>query len=221
MALNSDRDGFLIADERVLISDLTQSIRGIQRSADAILVMLQARERTLTRSRIANPNSSRTRVPDSRTRGPGSPAPSGPQRRTRTAGQGGLGDPDTRERDGRDRYTRQPGADVAGEVRQLTRQQAQQNAERERAEESRRTREGGDQARDERGRFGAGGVGGSEDEKKSMFTRMKEFFKDRSGEAIGDVDKVDPVIESANEGVGRVGGAVSALKGTGELGKAV
>ena len=223
MALNSDRDGFLIADERVLISDLTQSIRGIQRSADAILVMLQARERTLTRSRIANPNSPRTRAPGSRTRGPGSPAPvpSGPQRRTRTAGQGGSGDPGTRERDGRGRYTRQPGADAAGEVRQLTRQQAQQNAERERAEESRRTREGGDQARDERGRFGAGGEGGSEDEKKSMFSRMKDFFKDRSGDALGDVDKVDPVIESANEVMGMVGGAVSALKATGELGKAV
>jgi hypothetical protein len=238
MPLNSDRDGFLLPDERLSADELAQGIRGIKRNTDAILSLLRSQRRSLDRSRITNPNSTR------RTPG-GTPGPAPAQRQTsdrasvpvpggsngggRTGSTGGgAGAGGTRERDSRGRFTRDPGAEVAGEVRQMTRQQAQQNAERQRAEESRRNREGTDDAdgsggrtRDARGRFGAGG-GSDSDEDKSAYDRMKDFFKDRSsGPALDGADKVDPVIESAKEVMGMVGGAVGALKATGELGRAV
>jgi hypothetical protein len=239
MALNSDRDGFLLPDERLSADELAQGIRGIKRNTDAILSLLRSQRRSLDRSRITNPNSTR--------RSPGGiPGPAPAQRQTsdrasvpvpggsniggRTGSTGGGGAGGAGERDSRGRFVRDPGADVAGEVRQMTRQQAQQSAERQRAEESRRSREGTDDAdgsgnrtRDARGRFGSGGGSGSgADEDKSVYGRMKEFFKDRSGgPALDGADKVDPVIESAKEVMGMVGGAVGAFKATGELGRAV
>jgi|GEM_PF-6073619 len=226
MALNSDRDGFLLPDRSLRADDLAQGIGGIKRNTDAILTLLRGRTRHLERTRVANPNS--------RPRGPGSPpgpapAPAARQSRDRASipvpvGGGSAGGP--RPRDGRGRFVRDPGAEVAGEVRQLTRQQAQQNAERERAEESRRTREGTDQTRDSRGRFGAGGgsdggAAGSDDD-KGLLGRMREFFKDHSGgPALDGADKVDPAVESAKEVAGLMSGAVGAVKATGELGRAV
>lgn len=226
MALNSDRDGFLLPDRNLRADDLAQGIGGIKRNTDAILTLLRGRTRTLDRSRVANPNSPQ--------RGPGSPpgptpAPAARQSRDRASvpvpvGGGSAGG--ARPRDGRGRFTRDPGAEVAGEVRQLTRQQAQQNAERERAEESRRTRDGVDQTRDSRGRFGSGGESGGgaggADGDKGLLGRMRDFFKDHSGgPALDGADKLDPAVESAKEVAGLMSGAVGAVKATGELGRAV
>jgi len=230
MAINSDRDGFLLPDERLSADTLAQGIQGIQQNTDAILALLRANMQAMERqANSANPN-----APG----GPGGPGPSQGQAQGGSAGQaGGLPSvpvPDgsgsrdeaarNAPRDSQGRFVRDPGADVAGEVRQLTRQQAQQAAEEQRAEESRRTREGTDQQRDARGRFGSGGGAGGDqgdkDEKKGFFGRMKEFFKGRDG-GIGDAEKVDPAIESAKEVLGMVGGAFGAMKTTYELGKAV
>lgn len=214
MALNSDRDGFLIADQQQT-SDLAQTLRRIERNTDAILQTMQ-RTRALDRARITNPNSQRS----------GAPAQRSDADRTSVPVPGGGGQ---RARDSNGRFMRDPAAEVAGEVRQLTRQQAQQLNEERREEESRRNREGTDQQRDARGRFGAGGgseggrsSGSSKDEeKKGFFGRMKEFFKERSGNGMDDAKKVDPVVESATEVMGMVGSAFGGLKTTYELGKAV
>lgn len=92
-------------------------------------------------------------------------------------------------------------------VRQLTRQQ-------ERAER----RATVDQARDARGRFGGGEAGGSKGEKEGMFARLKAAIADGAGGAGGDLDKVDPAIEAANEMRNMIAGP---MKGIGMIGKAV
>lgn len=230
MALNSDRDGFLIPDAPLRGDDLSQGIRGIKRDTGHILSLMRKRVRVLDRARIANPNS-RTRVrsaSESESRPTGARSsesvPRGAAGGGAQAAQG-AGTP----RDSRGRFTRQPGADVAGAVRQLTRQQGQQAAERARTEEAQRTRDGdpsNQQTRDARGRFGAGGGGAGggdgDDKKGGFFARLKDAMSNRGGgDALGDVDKVDPAIEAAHEIQTMIGGALGGLKSMGELGRAV
>lgn len=127
----------------------------------------------------------------------------------------------------RARESANPRADAATQaIRQMTRQQAQQAAIGARAEAARRNREGSatPQQREANGRFGAGSrddsAPGDEGKKDGLFARLKSALSGNSGSA-GDVEKVDPAIEAANEMKNMIGGAISGVQAVGELGSAV
>jgi hypothetical protein len=108
-------------------------------------------------------------------------------------------------------------------LRQLTRQQAQQAAADARQARAERNRNGGVEAdertRDERGRFNSGDTGDDDDKSKDgLVARLKAAMP---GGGVGEVDKLDPAIEAANEMKGMVGTAITGLKSVGDLGHAV
>lgn len=220
--MNSDNNGFLIADRRMSADTATPLLKGIKRDTSTLIQLLngQARSSVLQRARTSGTSSASSgRGGAAR----GGSAPSSPALSASSA--------TPRQRDARGRFVAgsaqaEVGATVERAVRQLTRQQAQQAAIERRAAESQRNQgitpsATSSQARDARGRFGAGGGGDADgdskkDDKDGLFSRLKSSLSDHAGG--GDLEKLDPAIEAANEMRNMVAGP---LKGIGMIGKAV
>lgn len=223
--MNSDPNGFLIADRRIGAEEMVTLLRDIRQDTSTLIRLLsgQSRSSVLRRARPVNP-------PDpARPLRNGSASPAG--QRDYASVPVPRGTPTTRLRDGRGRFVGE-GERAAGAVEravlQMTRQQAQEAARTRREAESRRSRgeppDGSSgQARDARGRFGAGGGGddgdgGSKSEKDGVLARIKSLLPGGGAEVGPDIERVDPVIEAASELHSLVAGP---LKGIGEVGKAV
>jgi hypothetical protein len=219
--MNADQYGFLVPDHRLPADEATPTLKAIKRDTATVIRLLkgQVRSNVLQRARPANPNAGGQRAASASARNTAS-VPVG----TRSAA-GGV----DRARDSRGRFiasAQRAGDPVERAVRQLTRQQAQQAAAEQRAETSRANRErsaqaaGSAQVRDARGRFGAGGgteSGSARSDKDGLLARLKTAVSGHGGSG-GDLEKIDPAIEAANELRNLAGGP---LKAVGEVGKAV
>jgi len=221
--MNADQNGFLIADRRLHADEMTPALKAIKRDTSTVIRLLkgQVRSNVLQRARSANPNAGAPRAASAAVRGNVASSPAGPRSAASSA---------ERARDSRGRFissAQRAGDPVERAVRQLTRQQAQQAAVEQRAEASHANRErsaqaaGSSQTRDARGRFGSGGdntEGGSNGrDKDGLLSRLKTAVSGHAGGG-GDLEKIDPAIEAANELRNLVGGP---LKSIGEVGKAV
>lgn len=218
MTFKADSKGFLIADSATDVGELAQGIEGVRSDTSAILALLKKgriQSGIVQRARVSNPNA------------------------TSTAARGGSGggaaarDPVTGRfvrSESKKSAAAKPIDGLTKAVNSLTRQQVAQVAEEKRAKAAQESRGESEnkQARDSRGRFGAGsGDGESPGFWGKIKDGIKSAFADKQVDA-GDMDKVDPVIEASTEvakmaeGASKlIGGSFKAAVNVGKIGKAV
>lgn len=226
MALKSDNRGFLVSESSVDVNNFTRSIESVRTDTSAILAMLQ---RSSSRTSIAKRARTAAQVtaPTFKSQAgitstPRTQATSAAAERSGTATR-------SRVRDSGGRFLpasagAEPAQRMQRAVESMTRQQGQQLAADKREAHSRKN-QGLDPAaavnaeRDGRGRFmgGKGGDGGAD---KGRLARMFDGIKGLAAPSHGNgqLDKIDPAIEAANEmknlvsgplkGVGKVAGSV-------------
>jgi hypothetical protein len=233
--VDSDNNGFLIADRRLSADAATPLLKGIKRDTSTLIRLLSGRARSSVLQRARTTSASSRQRPSGGSGGSARAAASG-QRGDPSSPPLAAGSASTRQRDPQTgRFVAsipqaEAGATVERAVNQLTRQQAQQAASARRAEESQRN-QGNEpsaasaQPRDARGRFGSGGGNGegrdgggsTKGDKDGMLSRLKDVIKGGMSSS-GELEKIDPAIEAANELRNMVAGP---LKGIGAVGKAV